>query len=69
MSKSGAAYGIEKGSQRLLAGRFYLTVRQKFMLSTTVAVLWFGISLWLALPWIEELSAVAGRFVASRLSS
>jgi biofilm PGA synthesis N-glycosyltransferase PgaC len=61
MSKSGAAYGLEK---RQLESRFYLTVRQKFILSTSVAVLWLAISIWLAQPWIEELAAAAGYFVA-----
>ena len=66
MSKSGAAYGIEKGSQfqRHLEGRFYLSVRQKFILATSMAVLWLAVSLWLAQPWIEELAHAAGYFVA-----
>jgi poly-beta-1,6-N-acetyl-D-glucosamine synthase len=66
MSKSGTAYGIEKGSQlqRHLEGRFYLTVRRKFIVATVVAVLWLALSLWLAQPWIEELASVAGYFVA-----
>ena len=62
MSKSGAAYGLEKGSR--LESRFYLTVRQKFVVSTTVAFIWLALSLWLAQPWIQELAAAAGYFVA-----
>lgn len=44
--------------------RFYLTVRQKFIIATTFAGLWFGVSLWLAIPWMRELSAVVGPMFA-----
>lgn len=40
--------------------RFYITVRQKFIVATTVAGIWFLVSLWLALPWIHQLSGVVG---------
>jgi len=63
MSKSGATYPIEKGSQRV-ESRFYLSVRQKFALSTLVAIVWLAVSIWLAQPWIKELADAAGYFVA-----
>jgi len=39
---------------------FYIPVRAKFALSTTVAGLWFLFSLWAAQPWVADLSAVIG---------
>ena len=44
--------------------RFYVTVRQKFLIATGFAPVWFTVSLWLALPWIQELSALVGPFFA-----
>jgi len=43
---------------------FYLPVRTKFLISTSAAVLWFGASLHLAQPWLNDLSAIAGQFPA-----
>ena len=42
----------------------YITVRQKFLIATGFATVWFTVSLWLALPWIQELSAVVSPFFA-----
>ena len=71
MSKSGAEYpyGIEtKAASQVqrsnLERRFYLSVRNKFIISTLVSILWFAVSLWLAQPWIHELSGVVGYFIA-----
>jgi biofilm PGA synthesis N-glycosyltransferase PgaC len=44
--------------------RRYITVRQKFLIATGFATVWFTVSLWLALPWIQELSGVASPFFA-----
>ena len=44
--------------------RFYVTVRQKFIFATSFSVLWFTFSLWLAQPWIQELSAIVTPFLA-----
>src|SRR4030095_6308500 len=43
---------------------FYITVRQKFVIATAFALGWFLVSLWLAQPWIQELSAVLGPLFA-----
>jgi poly-beta-1,6-N-acetyl-D-glucosamine synthase len=43
---------------------FYLPVRVKFLLSTSAAIVWFSLSLYLAQPWINELSSLAGRVPA-----
>src|SRR4029453_14381509 len=64
MSKSGATYEIAKRSQRQLESRFYLSVRQKFLLSTCVAVVWLALSIWLAQPGIQDFAWAAGSFVA-----
>ncbi|MGH7844254.1 MAG: glycosyltransferase [Candidatus Binatia bacterium] len=40
--------------------RFYVPVKAKFAISTAVAILWFGLSLFLAKPWFLELSAAIG---------
>jgi poly-beta-1,6-N-acetyl-D-glucosamine synthase len=39
---------------------FYIPVRAKFALSTSLAGLWFLFSLWVAQPWVTELSAIIG---------
>lgn len=44
--------------------RFYLSVRAKFMLSTTIAVLWTALSVWLSARWVHDLAMVAGWAVA-----
>lgn len=38
------------------AQRPYLTVRVKFLIAVTVALLWTSASVWLSLPWLRELS-------------
>jgi len=42
----------------------YLPVWQKFIIATGFAVLWFSVSVWLADPWVQELSAVVGFYPA-----
>jgi poly-beta-1,6-N-acetyl-D-glucosamine synthase len=39
---------------------FYVTVRQKFVIATSFSLIWFSASLWLAQPWIHQLSQVIG---------
>ncbi len=39
---------------------FYLPVKVKFLISTAVAILWFSVSLYLAQPWLNDLSLVVG---------
>jgi len=69
MPKSGMEYPYRANSsdstiavQRRTQERrpFYVSVRQKFIIATSFSILWFGASLWLARPWIHELSTVAG---------
>lgn len=36
----------------------------RFALATTLALMWLGISLWLAIPWVAELSASTGTLAA-----
>lgn len=44
--------------------RFYLPVFGKFVLAYLLAVIWFGISIRLSMPWINDLSAFIGGFAA-----
>ena len=44
--------------------RYYVPVKLKFVISTSVAVLWLLLSLYLAQPWLEDLSLVVGRVPA-----
>lgn len=44
--------------------RFYLSVKLKFVISTLIAGLWFTFSIWVAQPWIEDLSAIVSPFLA-----
>jgi len=44
--------------------RAYLSVRLKFALSLLAALVWFGVSYRLALPWIHELTGLAGPGIA-----
>jgi biofilm PGA synthesis N-glycosyltransferase PgaC len=54
--------GSRTGNAGEEAGRdaFYLPVTAKFLVSTFVAVTWFGVSLGLARPWLGDLSEVTG---------
>ena len=36
--------------------RFYLRVRTRFLISVAVALCWAGFSLWLSIPWIQDLA-------------
>jgi len=69
MSKSGMEYpyqvdprdsavAVQRKSQERRS--FYVTVRQKFVIATIFSILWFAASLWLAQPWVRELSQVVG---------
>jgi poly-beta-1,6-N-acetyl-D-glucosamine synthase len=44
--------------------RFYLPVTVKFLLSLVFAAIWVGVSTWVSMPWIDELTRVAGSFIA-----
>jgi len=44
--------------------RLYLPVRLKFVIALTAALLWCGLSVWLSLKWIDDLSALLGRPLA-----
>jgi len=37
--------------------RFYLRVRTRFLISVAVALAWAGFSLWLSIPWIQDLAS------------
>lgn len=39
---------------------FYLPLRAKFAIAFVVAVTWTALSVWLSLPWLEDLAAVTG---------
>jgi biofilm PGA synthesis N-glycosyltransferase PgaC len=43
---------------------FYLSVNEKFMIAFAGGLLWMGLSIWLARPWIGELSQVIGSTAA-----
>jgi poly-beta-1,6-N-acetyl-D-glucosamine synthase len=69
MSKSGTDYpsSVDPRDPTVIVQRneqerrsFYVTVRQKFVVATSFALLWFGASLWLAQPWAHQLSEVVG---------
>lgn len=40
--------------------RFYLPVKAKFIIATTLASCWFAFSLWISVPWIESLFKEVG---------
>lgn len=44
--------------------RSYVPVWQKFLIATAFAALWFSVSVWLAGPWVNDLSAVVGYYPA-----
>ncbi|CAG1011349.1 poly-beta-1,6-N-acetyl-D-glucosamine synthase [Rhizobiaceae bacterium] len=44
--------------------RFYLSVRAKFLIAMTVSLAWFALTIWIAIPWMQELAALAGWAVA-----
>ena len=46
------------------ARRLYLSVPWKLALAQAVAVGWLGVSIWLSLPWVGELSAAVGIVLA-----
>lgn len=56
----------EQGAVRARAPRkrYYVPVKLKFLIATSVAVLWLLLSLYLAQPWLEDLSLVVGRVPA-----
>ncbi len=43
---------------------FYISVRTKFLASTSIATLWFLFSVWMAQAWVADLSAVVGSTAA-----
>src|SRR3546814_7948017 len=44
--------------------RFYVPVRIKFCLSLLIALTWTGLSVWLSLPWVDDLGRLLGRPLA-----
>jgi biofilm PGA synthesis N-glycosyltransferase PgaC len=42
----------------------YLSVKLKFILALVFAIAWMGVSVWLSLPWYQDLSNVIGIFLA-----
>lgn len=44
--------------------RFYLSVANKFQIAAAGGVVWMLLSIWLALPWLRELSTVVGPALA-----
>ena len=44
--------------------RAYIPLRVKFALSCLIALAWTALSVWLSLPWIEDLATVTGLAVA-----
>src|SRR5690606_8491600 len=43
---------------------FYLSVPTKFCISLLLALTWVGVSVWLSLPWLDDLGALIGRPLA-----
>jgi poly-beta-1,6-N-acetyl-D-glucosamine synthase len=44
--------------------RFYVSVAGKFVLSVAFAIVWVGLSAWISMPWIDELTAAVNTFSA-----
>jgi biofilm PGA synthesis N-glycosyltransferase PgaC len=44
--------------------KWYVSVKKKFWISQSAAILWLGCSIWLSLPWVRELSEITGLFPA-----
>ncbi|MGE5217535.1 MAG: glycosyltransferase [Chloroflexota bacterium] len=51
-----ASYARAKPSNRPV----YIPIKTKFVIATGAAAVWFSVSLYLALPWLEDLSRVVG---------
>ncbi|MEY2552572.1 MAG: hypothetical protein QOC57_432, partial [Ilumatobacteraceae bacterium] len=51
--------GPGKGHRRL-----YLSVTGKFALSVAFAIIWVGVSAWISMAWIDELTAAMNSFSA-----
>src|SRR5688572_22549062 len=73
MSKSGteSPYRVDTRDSIAVSQRneqerrsLYVTVKQKFVIATGFALLWFGVSLWLAQPWVAQLSEQVGAAIA-----
>src|SRR3546814_16850245 len=47
--------------------RLYVPVRIKFCLSLLIALTWTGLSVWLSLPWVDDLGRLLGRPLALAL--
>ncbi|MGH8869256.1 MAG: glycosyltransferase family 2 protein [Actinomycetes bacterium] len=44
--------------------RFYVPVAVKLVIAVVVATLWVGVSVWISLPWVDELSDTVGPYAA-----
>jgi biofilm PGA synthesis N-glycosyltransferase PgaC len=44
--------------------RFYVSVTGKFVLSVAFAIVWVGVSAWISMSWIDELTASVNSFTA-----
>ena len=42
----------------------YITVRTKFVITLVFSTLWMALSIWLSIPWYEQLSSHVGEAVA-----
>ncbi len=56
-SPSAATESPAGAAMRARSGSLYIPVRTKLIIIMVFATIWFAFSLWLALPWIRELSA------------
>ena len=45
------------GTPQLVRRRLYVSVTVKFVVAQLLAAGWFGVSVWLSLPWVRELAA------------
>lgn len=54
-----ATHGAKKQARRV-----YIPLRVKFALSFVIAAAWTGLSVWLSLPWLEDLASVTGLALA-----
>ena len=55
---------VASGDVRTSNSSPYVAVRPKFVITLTVSIGWFALSVWVALPWIAELAGLVGHALA-----
>jgi poly-beta-1,6-N-acetyl-D-glucosamine synthase len=51
---------LESVPEHLDSNKSYIPLGLKFVLAVTIAAIWTGLSVWLSLPWLEDLAGVVG---------